>query len=99
MAGATGSDDTPASAQELGDVVGAGLIHVSGAIGVDPSFNPNLSFDPQSNPANQVDLYHFEITGPGRYAMLSEVFAGRIGSPLQPGISLFELNPSTYMQI
>jgi methionine-rich copper-binding protein CopC len=100
VAGATSSDDTPATAQQLGNVVGAGVIHVSGAIGVDPSFNPNLSPDPEDPepqfiPANQVDLYHFEITGPGRYAMLSEVFAGRIGSPLQPGISLFELDPTT----
>ncbi len=98
--GATGSDDTPATAQQLGNVAGAGLIQMSGAIGVDPSFNPNLSPDPtnpepQYIPANQVDLYHFEITGPGRYAMLAEVFAGRIGSPLDSGISLFELDPSS----
>ena len=58
---------------------------VSGAIGDDPSFNPSLAPDPynpepQFIPANQVDLYHFQITGPGRYAMLAEVFAGRIGS-------------------
>ena len=42
-----------------------------------------------------MDLYHFQISGPGRYAMLAEVFAGRIGSPLDPGISLYELDPST----
>ena len=81
-------------------MAGAGLIQVQGAIGDDPSFNPGLSPDPtnpepQFDPANQVDLYHFQITGPGRYAMLAEVFAGRIGSPLDPGISLFELDPST----
>ena len=72
---------------------------MTGAIGDDPSFNPSLSPDPtnpepQLIPANQVDLYHFRITGPGRYAMLAEVFAGRIGSPLDPGISLYELDPS-----
>ncbi len=99
VAGATGSDDTAATARDLGNVAGAGLIQVSGAIGDDPSFNPSLSPDPtnpepQFVPANQVDLYHFQITGPGRYAMLAEVFAGRIGSPLDPGISLFELDPS-----
>ena len=73
-------------------------MQVSGAIGVDPSFNPSLSPDPTNPdpqfPANQVDLYHFQISGPGQYAMLAEVFAGRIGSPLDPGISLFELDPS-----
>jgi methionine-rich copper-binding protein CopC len=99
VVGATGSDDTASTARNLGDVTGAGLIQVSGAIGDDPSFNPNLSPDPsnpepQFIPANQVDLYHFEITGPGRYAMLAEVFAGRIGSPLDPGLSLYELDPS-----
>ena len=98
VAGATSSDDTASTARNLGDVVGAGLIQVSGAIGDDPSFNPSLSPDPtnpepQFIPANQVDLYHFQITGPGRYAMLAEVFAGRIGSPLDTGISLFELDP------
>ncbi len=100
VVGATVSDDTAATARQLGDVAGAGLIQVNGAIGVDPFFNPNLSPDPYSpppqlTPANQVDVYHFEITEPGRYAMVAEVFAGRIGSPLQPGLSLYELDPST----
>lgn len=99
VAGATGSDNTASTARNLGDVAGAGLIQVSGAIGDDPSFNPNDSPDPtnpepQFVPANQVDLYHFRITGTGRYAMLAEVFAGRIGSPLAPGVSLYELDPS-----
>ncbi len=100
VAGASGSDDSAATAHQLGDVAGAGLIQVNGAIGVDPSFNPSLSPDPtnpepQFSPANQVDLYQFEITEPGRYALLAEVFCGRIGSRLDPGISLFELDPST----
>ena len=42
-----------------------------------------------------MDLYHFQISGPGQYAMLAEVFAGRIGSPLDPGMTLYELDPST----
>ncbi len=84
--GATGSDGTPSAARELGNLVGAGIVRVDGAIGVDPLQS--------ANPANQADLYHFQITGPGRYAMLAEVDAGRIGSPLQPGLSLFELDPS-----
>ncbi len=98
VAGATTSDDTPATARDLGDVVGAGLVQVGAAIGVDPYFSPDLSPDPtnpepQFIPANQVDLYHFQVTGKGRYAMIAEVFAGRIGSPLDPGISLWELDP------
>jgi methionine-rich copper-binding protein CopC len=99
VAGATASDDTAATARNLGDITGVGIVHVAGAIGDDPAFNPGLSADPsnpdpQFNPANQVDLYHFQIVGPGQYAMLAEVFAGRIGSTLNPGISLFELDPS-----
>ena len=104
VAGATTSDDTAATARNLGDVVGDGVVQVSGAIGVDPSYNAALSDDPtnpepQFVPANQVDLYHFQISGPGRYAMLAEVFAGRIGSPLDPGISLWELDPSDGMLV
>ena len=100
VAGATGSDDTVATAQQLGNLTDTGRIQVNGAIGVDPSFDPSLSPDPtnpqpQDIPANQVDLYQFEITGPGQYAMLAEVFAGRIGSPLSAGISLFELDPKS----
>jgi methionine-rich copper-binding protein CopC len=93
VAGATTSDDTAATARDLGNVTGAGIVQVSGAIGVDPYFNL-ANPGPQSNPANQVDLYQFQIAGPGRYAMLAEVFAGRIGSPLNPGLSLWELDPS-----
>ncbi len=100
VVGASSSDDTVATAQQLGDVAGAGLAQVNGAIGVDPFFNPNSSPDPsaplpQFTPANQVDLYHFEITGPGKYAMVAEVYAGRIGSPLQPGVSLYEVDPTS----
>jgi methionine-rich copper-binding protein CopC len=100
VAGGTASDDTPATARQLGVIDGAGLVQVAGAIGVDPSFNPALAPDPYSpdppdNPANQVDLYHFQISGPGQYALLAEVFAGRIGSPLDPGMALYKLDPST----
>ena len=100
VAGAASSDNTAATARQLGDVGGAGLIQVGGAIGVDPFLNPNLSPDPtnpepQLFPANQVDLYHFPICGTGRYSLQSEVFAGRIGSMLDPGLSLFKLDPVT----
>jgi methionine-rich copper-binding protein CopC len=99
VVGATASDDTPATAQQLGNVAGSGLIQINGAIGDDPSFDPSLSPDPTNPepafiPANQVNFYHFQISGPGRYALLSEVFAGRIGSPLDPGVSLWKLDPS-----
>ena len=44
---------------------------------------------------NSLDLYHFRVEGAGRYAFRAEVFAGRIGSPLDPGVSLFEMDPLT----
>jgi hypothetical protein len=81
------ADDTPASAHNLGELVGAGLVQIAGAIGDDPT-NP-IPWDPAD-----VDLYHFHIQGPGRYALTAEVFAGRIDSTLDPVLSLFRLDPS-----
>ena len=82
--GATTDDSTPATAQELGDVTSAGLVQVAGVIGDDPL----------GDPSNQVDMYHFTVTGAGNYALAAEVFAGRIGSELAPGVSLFRFNPA-----
>jgi hypothetical protein len=82
------ADDTAATARELGSVTGAGRIQVTGAIGIDPT-DPN-GFNP-----NAVELYHFHIDGAGSYAFAAEVFAGRIGSTLDPALSLFRLNPTT----
>jgi methionine-rich copper-binding protein CopC len=82
------ADDTPATSHQLGDITNAGLVQVAGAIG-DDSTDP-LGFD-----GSDVDLYHFQVSGTGRYALTAEVFAGRIGSPLSPGLSLFQVNPTT----
>ena len=38
--GATASDDTAATAQNLGDVTGQGIVQVAGAIGDDPLYDP-----------------------------------------------------------
>ncbi len=81
-------DDTPATAHDLGDITDVGLVQVRGAIGDDPT--DAVPF----NPAD-VDLYHFEIAGPGNYAVFAEVFARRIGSPLNSGVSLFRMDPAT----
>jgi hypothetical protein len=97
--GGAGSDDTPATARELGHVAGAGLIQLAGAIGDDPAYNP-ASADPLlANPAAQVDLYHFRLVGTGHFALAAEVFAGRIGSPLDPALSLFERGADGTMQL
>ncbi len=89
------SDDTAATAQQLGNITGVSLVQVAGTIGDDPAYNFNSPNPNLENPAAQVDLYHFEVTGPGRHQLTAEVFAGRIGSPLDAGLSLFEVDPST----
>jgi hypothetical protein len=93
-------DDTAATAHNLGDLSQGAFTQLVGAIGDDPYY---AFFDPNHNnplspdyalPANyagaDVNLYHFTITAPGNYILLSEVFAGRIGSPLDAGLSLFQ---------
>jgi hypothetical protein len=96
-----GGDDTAATTQNLGDLTNSNLVQVAGTIGSDPFYsyydpnNPNPSYPSFAYPDNyagaQVNLYHFRISGPGSYILLSEAFAGRIGSPLDAGLSLFKL--------
>src|SRR5262249_38611546 len=78
------TQDTPGTALDLGNLgnLGGKLVQVSGFIGDDPA-------DPPGGEASEVDLYHFRITAPGTYALGAEVFAGRIGSPLDPPPTLF----------
>src|SRR5262249_37945271 len=81
-----------ATAHSLGNITGVGLVQRAGAIGDDPAYD-FANFDPfLANPAADVDLYHFTITGPGRFALTAEVFAARIGSPLDPALSLFQVD-------
>jgi hypothetical protein len=94
------ADDTPAGATDLGELARSDLVQVEGAIGDDPFYNPANAPDPSDpgplgSPGNDVDLYHFRVSGPGRFAFAADVFAGRIGSPLTPTLTLFRLNPAT----
>lgn len=81
------ADDTADTAHAL-DVTPGTIVQVTGAIGDDPSdyfpFNPS-----------DVDLYHFQVAGAGSYALLAEVFAGRVGSPLNPALSLFRYDEAS----
>jgi hypothetical protein len=91
IAGATSANDTALFAQPLPNLAGVGLFQVGGFLGDDPYYDPAL-FDSQGNPlnpANDVDLYHFHV-GPGNFALGAEVFAGRIGSGLDPALTLFK---------
>ncbi len=99
--GTATADDTAATAHQLGDITANGLVQAGGAIGDDPAYDPFLLPVglPPSNPfltnaASDVDLYHFHISGTGRYDLAAEVFAGRIGSTLDAAVSLFRFDAS-----
>ncbi len=89
------TDDTAATSIQLGDVTGVNLVQVAGTIGDDPAYDPNNSNPNLTNPAAQVNLYHFQVSGPGVHQFTAEVFAGRIGSPLDAGLSLFSKDPTS----
>ena len=90
----TPTDDTPPFARDLGELAPDQLVQLTGAIGDDPYYDPTNP-DTPLNPSADVDMYHFRISGPGRFGFTAEVFAGRIGSPLDPGLSLFKIDPGT----
>ncbi len=92
--GGTSAADTLATAHDLGDVTLARRVQIAGALGTDPYYNA-ANPDPSYNPGNEVDFYHFHVDGTGRYAFLAEVFAGRIGSPLDAGVALYRVDRST----
>ncbi|HLQ45110.1 MAG TPA: DVUA0089 family protein, partial [Planctomycetaceae bacterium] len=82
-------DDTPGTGTDLGDLTSLGRLQVGGAIGDDPFYDV-MSEDPfAQNSAADVDLYHFSITGDGQFALVAEALAGRIGSPLDPALTLY----------
>src|SRR5262249_21178088 len=79
--GSGGGDDTAAKSTNLGDLTSVGVLQVSGMIGDDPFYRSGSSNPYAANLAADVDLYHFEISGDGQYALVADAFAGRIGSP------------------
>lgn len=82
-------DDTAATATNLGELTSNARLQVSGVIG-DDRFYSVVSNDPlRTNPASDVDLYHFTITGDGSYALVADALAGRIGSALDPALTLY----------
>ena len=77
------ANDTLATAHELGSLAPGGLLQVAGIVGDDPT-------DPVPFNPNDVDLYRFTITGPGRYQLTAEILAQRLGSPLNSSVTLFD---------
>lgn len=90
--------DTPSTAIDLGELVSAGHVQAEGVIGDDPFYNVVRSNPFARNPAADVDLYHFQIQGTGNFAIVAEVFAGRIGSSLDPALTLFRMDVDGSLQ-
>jgi hypothetical protein len=88
---ATPTIDTLATALPLGDLTHGGLVQLPGAIGNDPYYSPFNTVATARNPASQVNMYSFVITGPGKHVLTAEAFAGRIGSPLNPALTLLRI--------
>jgi hypothetical protein len=89
--GSAPTNDTLASATPLNDITRAGLVQRAGVIGEDPYYSPFNSLPTATNPSSQVDMYGFTINGPGRYQLTAEAFAGRIASPLDAALTLFQI--------
>ena len=87
-------DDTPATAIELGDLEGSELVQIPGIIGDDLYYDFG-SVDPAQRPGNDVDLYHFQIASASAVGLQAEVFAGRFGSNLDVGVSLYRVDSVT----
>lgn len=92
-------DDTPATARELGELTVLGHIQSSGMIGDDRFYSLSSQNPFARNPAADVDLFHFTIAGDGRFALVAEAFAGRIGSPLDPALTLFRAGDAGSLQL
>ncbi len=95
----TDGNDTTQTASDLGDLTTIQRLQVSGLIG-DDHFYDVASADPFAmNPAADVDLYHFTVSGDGTFALIAESFAGRIGSPLDPALTLFRPDDAGTLQL
>lgn len=93
VAGIEGSDvanDTAATATDLGSVANGSLLQISGLIGNNPAYD-NFGDPTVPNPASDLDIYRFTVVRDGHYALTAEAFANRIGSPLDAGLTLFQI--------
>jgi hypothetical protein len=88
---ATATTDTLATAMRLGDITQAGLVQLPGVIGNDPYYSLFNSDPTTNNPASQVNMISFTVSGPGQHVLTAEAFAGRIGSPLNAALTLFRI--------
>jgi hypothetical protein len=83
---------TPGSAYEIPHATDGHTHQFAGAIGNDPT-------DPAGWDPNAQQYYHISVPGKGPYELDAEVFAGRIGSPLQPVLTLFKADADGTLQL
>lgn len=84
-------DDSSDLAHSLGNLSTLGSVQIAGVIGDDPNYDSAAENFLLVNPAADVDFYSFQLRGDGRFAVTAEVMAGRIGSRLDAGVSLYRV--------
>jgi hypothetical protein len=77
---------TQIASHDLGEAPVGQLVQVPGAIG-DDYIDGVTPFD-----TNEMQMYHFQVSSSGQYQITAEVFANRIGSPLNAALSLYRLD-------
>ncbi|MFM9960259.1 MAG: DVUA0089 family protein [Planctomycetaceae bacterium] len=92
-------DDTFATASDLGDLTAIERLQVTGLIGDDRFYNVDSTNPFAMNPAADVDLYRFSITGDGTFGLIAASFAGRFGSPLDSALTLFRADDAGALQL
>ena len=92
-------NDTAVTANDLGDLTTIARLQAVGAIGDDPFYSYENEDPFGMNPAADMDLFHFTITGDGEFALVAEAIAGRIGSTLDPVLTLFRNNGGVLEQV
>ena len=92
-------DDTATTSTDLGSLTKFTVLQTAGAIGDDPFYNVESENPYAWNAASDVDLYHFQITGDQHYAFVGEAFAGRLGSNLDPALTLFRKDENGTLQL
>lgn len=96
---AVAGNDTAATANDLGDLTTIERLQAVGTIGDDPFYSYDNENPFGMNPAADMDLFHFTIRGDGEFALVAEALAGRIGSTLDPALTLFRNHDGVLEQV
>jgi hypothetical protein len=91
--GVAGSD-TPSTAVDLGNIAGQGLVQIPGFIGDDRYYTDS---DFAMAPGNDVDMYHFTVASGTTVGLQADVFANRINSLVDVGISLYRKDATGHL--